>query len=61
MADIRSQFLSQVDGSFRRQLWWPAVARDLKPDVIVCGVTIPYLGGNEACRSPSRNTSEVGG
>ncbi len=25
-------------------------ARDLKPDVVLCGVSIPFLGGIEACR-----------
>ncbi len=39
-----------VVGTFRDGLQLMAVARDLKPDVILCGVTIPYLGGIEACR-----------
>ncbi len=41
-------------GTVRDGLALLAAARDLKPDVIVCGVTIPYLGGTEACRRLSQ-------
>ncbi len=37
-------------GTVRDGLQLMADARDLKPDVVLCGVTIPYLGGIEACR-----------
>ncbi len=39
-----------VVGTVRDGLQLMADARDLKPDVVLCGVTIPYLGGIEACR-----------
>ncbi len=37
-------------GTVRDGLHLMATARDLKPDAILCGVSIPYLGGIEACR-----------
>lgn len=37
-------------GTVRDGLQLIADAREAKPDVILCGVTIPYLGGVEACR-----------
>ncbi len=37
-------------GTIRDGLQLMANARDLKPDVVLCGLTIPYLGGIEACR-----------
>ncbi len=37
-------------GAVRDGLQLMTDARDLKPDAVLCGVTIPYLGAIEACR-----------
>ncbi len=60
IADSHSPFLQlsrallderyDVVGTVRDGLQLMATARELKPDAILCGITIPYLGGIEVCR-----------